>query len=225
MANNNAKTPTWTSAQAYAIACICLLMGIAIGYLVRGAGQPAAPVQAEAAAPAPSDSSQQQPTPEQMKQMADAKAAPLLAQLQSDSKNPVLLDEIGNVYYDTQNFREAINYYARSLAIKEDPNVRTDMGTAYYGAGDPDTALAEFGKVLKSSPNFENALFNTGIVKFQGKMDAQGAIAAWEQLLKADPNNAKRADIEKLIAEARQHLNVKPGETTTKPATMALPQN
>lgn len=225
MATNKAKTPTWTSAQAYAIACICLLMGIAIGYLVRGAGQAAAPVQAETAAPAAGDGSQQQPTPEQMKQMADAKAAPLLTQLQSDANNPALLAEIGNVYYDTQNFREAIGYYSRSLAIKEDPGVRTDMGTAYYGSGDSDTALAEFGKVLKASPNFENALFNTGIVKFQGKMDAQGAIAAWEQLLKVEPNNPKRADIEKLIGQARQHLNVKPGETTTKPATLAMPQN
>jgi cytochrome c-type biogenesis protein CcmH/NrfG len=181
-------------------------------------------VQAEAAAPAANAAGQQQVTPEQMKQMADTKAAPLLAQLQTEPNNPALLAELGNVYYDTQNFRQAIDYYAKSLAIKNDPNVGTDMGTAYYYAGDPDTALGEFEKVLKAYPNFENALFNTGMVKFQGKMDAEGAIAAWQQVLKNNPNHPRRAEIEQLIANARQHVNVKPGEKTSKPATMALPQ-
>lgn len=218
MPTNDAKTPTWTSAQAYAIACICLLMGIAIGYLVRGAGQAAVPVQAQATVPADAAAAQQQPSPEQMKQMADSKAAPLLSQLSSDPNNPALLSEIGNIYYDTQNYRDAIGYYSKSLAVKEDPNVRTDMGTAYFYSGDSDTALAEFAKVLKSNPNFENALFNTGMVKFQGKMDVNGAVAAWEQILKNNPNHPKRAQIEQLIANARQHANVKPGQKATSPA-------
>lgn len=216
MPSNHTNPPTWTSAQAYTIACICLLMGIAIGYLVRGAGQGSVPVQAQTAVPA--DAAQQQPTPDQMKQMADAKAAPLLSQLTTDPNNPALLAEIGNVYYDTQNYPEAIQYYSKSLAAKEDPNVRTDMGTAYFYSGDSDTALAEFSKVSKANPKFENALFNTGMVKFQGKMDVDGAIAAWEQILKDNPNHPKRADIERLIANARQHANVKPGQKTSKPA-------
>lgn len=220
MAANQTNT-TWTSAQAYAIAFICLLMGIAIGYLVRGAGQSPVPVQAQASGPADSGAAQQQqPTPEQMKQMADAKAAPLLTQLAADPNNPALLAQVGNIYYDTQNYRDAIGYYSRSLAIRDDPSVRTDMGTAYFNSGDSDTALAEYAKVLKTSPNFQNALFNTGMVKFEGKMDVDGAISAWEQVLKNNPEPAKRAEIERLIANARQHANVKPGQKTSKPATM-----
>jgi cytochrome c-type biogenesis protein CcmH/NrfG len=222
MPTDKAKaTTTWTSTQAYAIACICLLMGIAVGYLVRGAGQSAAPVQAqagEAVPPADAAAMQQQPTPEQMKRMADKKAEPLLAQLQSDPNNPQLLAEIGNLYYDTQNYPDAIGYYQKSLALKEDPNVRTDMGTAYYYSGDADTGLAQFSRTLKEFPNFENALFNTGMVKFQAKMDVNGAIAAWEQMLKANPGSPRRAEIEKLIANARQHASVKPGQKTSKPA-------
>lgn len=212
------KTATWTSTQAYAIACICLFMGIAIGYLVRGAGAATPPAQAQAAPPADAAAMQQQVTPEQMKQMADTKAAPLLQQLQSDPNNPQLLAQIGNIYYDTQNFSDAIGYYGKSLALREDPNVRTDMGTAYFYAGDADHALAEFGRVLKSNPGFDNALFNTGMVKFQAKMDVNGAVAAWQEMLKLNPNHPRRAELEKLIANARQHADVKPGQKTSKPA-------
>lgn len=210
---------TWTSTQVYVMAVICLLLGIAAGYLVRGPGQPA-PVAAQVAAGGAPDAAamQQQPTPEQMKRMADKKAEPLLAQLKSDPNNPTLLAEIGNIYYDTQTFPEAVAYYSKSLALKEDPNVRTDMGTAYYYSGDADRALAEFDRTLKAYPTFDNALFNTGMVKFQAKMDVAGAVAAWEQLLRQSPNTPRRADIERMIANAKQHANVKPGQKSSKPA-------
>lgn len=216
MDSNQNKT-SWTSAQVYIMATICLLLGIAVGYLVRGPGQPVA-VATNAAAAAPDASGvSQQPTPEMMKKMAETKAAPLLAQLRTTPNDPQLLAEIGNIYYDTQNYQDAIAYYKKSLAVKEDPGVRTDMGTSYFYLGDADSALAEFDRTLKDNPRFENALLNIGIVKFNGKMDARGAIAAWEQLLKQNPNNPRRADIEQMIAQARKHENVTPGQKSAKP--------
>lgn len=214
MPSNDAKA-SWTSTQVYVMSAICLLLGIAVGYLVRGPGQPAqaAPAAvAQEAAPA-----QQPPTPEQLKHMADTKAEPLLSRLRSNPNDPQLLAEIGNIYYDTQTFSDAIGYYKKSLDVKDDPNVRTDMATAYFYTGDADTALAEFARTLKAHPNFENALFNTGMVKFQAKMDVDGAVAAWEQLLKANPNTARRDEIEQMIARAKQHANLKPGQKSSKP--------
>ena len=216
--DTNGNRTVWTSTQVYVMAAICLILGIAVGYLVRGAGQPVAGAPAqETTAAAPGNAGAQPPTPEQMKRMADAKAAPLLQQLQSSPNNAQLLAEIGNIYYDTQNFKDAIGYYQRSLDVKEDPNVRTDMGTSYFYLGDPDTALAQFDRTLKADPKFENALFNVGMVRFNGKMDAKGAVVAWEQLLKINPNHPRRADIEQMIAQAKKHENLAPGQKTTKP--------
>jgi len=216
MPTNENKT-TWTSVQVYMMSAICLLLGIAVGYLVRGPGQAVTPVVQVSAASPDATAAQPPPTPEMMKRMAEIKAQPLLTQLAADPNNPELLAQLGNIYYDTQNFSEAVGYYKKSLALKDDPGVRTDMGTAYFYSGDADTALAEFARTLKDHPNFENALFNTGMVKFQAKMDVKGAVAAWEQVLKLNPTNARRADIERMIAEARQHENVKPGQKTSKP--------
>ena len=216
--NNTQTKSSWTSTGVYLMAAVCLLIGFVVGYFIRGPVQPAATATAAVAAQQQAaNPAQQQVSPEMMKHMADKKAESLLEQLKSDPKNAHLLAEIGNIYYDTQTYNEAILYYQRSLAIKEDPNVRTDLGTAIFYTGDADTALREFQKALKSNPKHANALFNTGMVKWQGKMDVEGAIAAWQTFLKMNPNHPRKGEIEELIARARQHENVKPGQKSNKP--------
>jgi cytochrome c-type biogenesis protein CcmH/NrfG len=153
-----------------------------------------------------------QPTPEQMKKMADVSAAPLLEKLTADPNNSGLLANVGNVYYDAQQYSEAIDYYRRALQIQPgDAAVRTDMATAIWYAGDADTAIAEFNKSLSYEPTKANTLFNLGIVKWQGKMDIPGAVAAWEKLLAANPDYEGKEKVKELIAQAKKHAGVKPG--------------
>ena len=153
-----------------------------------------------------------QPTPEQMQKMADTQAAPLLAKLKSDPENPQLLADIGNIYYDTKNFPPAIDYYQHALKLKPDnAGVRTDMATAYWYSGNADTAIQEFNKALAAQPNQPNALFNLGIVKWQGKMDVDGAVAAWQKLLTTNPSYEAKDKVVQLIAQAKKHAYVKPG--------------
>ncbi|HVM92014.1 MAG TPA: tetratricopeptide repeat protein [Terriglobales bacterium] len=219
---SNTSTVTWTGVQAYTLAVICLLLGMAGGWLIRGSQSSAAPVQA-ASAPAPSAmgaAPNAQPTPEQLKQMADTQAAPMLEKLKSDPNNPELLSSIGNFYYDAQQFPIAVDYYKRALKAKPaDAAVRTDMATAYWYMGNADEAIAEFNKSLTYEPNKPNTLFNRGMVKWQGKMDINGAVADWEKLLATNPNYEGKDKVEQMIAEAKKHSDVKPG-TKAKP----LPQ-
>jgi cytochrome c-type biogenesis protein CcmH/NrfG len=211
---DNSRQPTstqWTSVQAYTLSVICLLVGIAGGWLIRGSQASAASVPAENAAAAPAGMGGQ-PSAEQMKQMADTQATPLLEKLKSDANNAGLLAEIGNVYYDAQQYPTAIDYYGRALKIApENASVRTDLGTAKWYLGDSDGAIAEFNQALQQEPNKANALFNLGIVKWQGKMDVDGAVAAWQKLLSTNPNYEAREKVEQLIAQAKKHSSVKPG--------------
>jgi tetratricopeptide (TPR) repeat protein len=206
----------WTSTQAYVLSVICLLLGVAVGYLVRGsvasnntATQTRAAATEQSLAPI---RGAQQPTVEQLRQMADTQAQPLLKQLGSDPRNSTLLYQIGNLYYDAQQYPEAVKYYENSLQI--DPkatDVRTDMATAYHLMGQSDRAIQEYDAVLKIDGKHANALFNEGMVKWQDKMDLKGAIALWKRLLDAHPDYAQRDRVEKLIAQAEQHLTIKPG--------------
>ncbi|MBI3478534.1 MAG: hypothetical protein HY010_22630 [Acidobacteria bacterium] len=214
---NRTSTQQWTSVQAYVLAVICLLVGIAGGWLIRGSQSPAAAAPDMASAPTTQQPASQMPSPAQLKAMADTQAAPLIEKLKADPTNADLLASIGNSYYDAQQYPIAIDYYGRALKTRpSDAGVRTDMGTAYWYMGNADSAIAEFSKALTDEPNKANTLFNRGLVKWQGKMDVTGAVADWEKLLATNPNYEAKDKVEQMIAEAKKHSEVKPG-TKGKP--------
>jgi cytochrome c-type biogenesis protein CcmH/NrfG len=225
MTDTNRATSTsveqWTSVQAYVLAVICLLVGIAGGWFIRGSQSPAAAPAETASAPAPAMGSAaagaQTPTPAQMQKMADTQAGPLIEKLKADPANAGLLANIGNIYYDAQQFPTAIDYYQRALKVEPaNTAIRTDMATAYWYTGNADTAIAEFQKSLSYEPNKPNTLFNLGIVEWQGKMDIDKAVATWQKLLDTNPNYEGKDKVLELMAQAKKHSSVKPG-TPAKP--------
>jgi cytochrome c-type biogenesis protein CcmH/NrfG len=221
MANTSRTNSTeqWTSVQAYVLAVICLLVGIAGGWFIRGSETPAAAATSAASVtgPAAAGANSAVPTPAQMQQMADTQAAPLLEKLKADPTNATILESIGNVHYDAQQFPAAIDYYQRALkAQPANTGVRTDMATAYWYTGDADTAIAEFQKSLSYEPNKANTLFNLGVVEWQGKMDIDKAMATWQKLLDTNPNYPGKDKVLELMAQAKKHSGVKPG-TPAKP--------
>ena len=213
------RTPAgqWTRTSAVIVAVVCLAAGIAGGWFIRGSQSPAAPgAERIAITSAPmgnqSGPASRPPDSDRLKEMADAEAVPLLDKLKSDPKNPGSLTAIGNIYYDAKQYPIAIDYYGRALkANPSDASVRTDMATAYWYMGNADTAIAEFNKALTYAPNNANTLFNLGLVKWKGKMNATGAIADWEKLLAANPNYEEKDKVEQMIAEAKGHAAGKSG--------------
>ena len=222
---HQASSTEWTSTQAYTVAVVCLLVGIAGGWLIHGSEAPAATVAAEvASASAPGATGtgpeSQMPPAARLKEIAEAQTAPLIERLKSEPNNAELLVNIGNVYYDAQQYPTAIEYYQRTLKLQPaNTDVRTDLATAYWYTGNADTALTEFRKALSYEPNKANTLFNLGIVQWQGKMDADGALATWQKLLDTNPNYQGKDKVLELMAQAKQHSGIKPG-TQAKP----LPQ-
>lgn len=195
----------WTSAQAYLLAAFCLLLGVALGYLFRGSASPAASVPAATAAQQGSAGPSQQQAAEAQAAVEQA-AAPLLEAIKQNPNDFDSLVKLADVYYDGQQFANAIPYYERALAIHpENVDVRTDMGTAYWYSGNADKALAEMQTSLKYQPGHPQTLFNLGWVRWQGKADPKGAIAAWEQLLKLNPDYPQKEQVEKDIARAKEH--------------------
>ena len=138
----------WQVKQVYAMAVICLVVGLAIiGYLFRGSQSPAEPAQpaanAQPAAPA-GGMGGHVPSLEELKQMADKKAAPLLEKLKSDPASSDLLIQVGNIYIATHQFKEAASYYDKSLRV--DPKnvaIRTEMASCLYYNGDVDGAISQ----------------------------------------------------------------------------------
>ncbi len=196
---------TWTGTQAYILAAVCLVLGVGLGYLFRGSAGPATARASGTPAQQASPSSQQ-PSAADMQAAVNQSAAPLLVAIHQNPNDYDSLVKLGNVYYDGQQFPSAIQYYERALTIHpENPDVRTDMGTAYWYTGNADKAIEAMQVSLKYRPNHPQTLFNLGWVRWQGKADPKGAVQAWEQLLKANPEYPQRQQVEQYIAKAKEH--------------------
>lgn len=202
----DAPASVWRPALVYGMAAICLVLGLGVGYLVRGSASP----RVAAAPPAPSrvlGSVGQHPslTLEQMKQVADKLARPLVEQLKADPDNKDVLTHIAYLYKSAHQFKEAAGYFDKALQLDpKNVTARTEMASCLYYNGDVDGGLNQLQQALKYDPRDANALFNLGIVKWKGKNDPAGAIAAWQRLLATNPKLERKQIVERMIAEARQ---------------------
>jgi cytochrome c-type biogenesis protein CcmH/NrfG len=216
MSNTTAESQggRWSSRQVYLLAATCLLIGTVLGYLFRGSeatslasSRPQAEVEATPASTSTQAPPHPMPTLDEMKHMADKQAEPLLAQLKTNPTDPHLLAQVGDVYKVAHQFKDAADFYSQSLKI--DPKnvpVRTALAACLYYMGDADTAIQQLQEALKHDAKDPNALFNLGVIKWQAKKDGSGALAAWQQLLKLNPDldGGKRAQVEKLMGEVRK---------------------
>jgi len=223
--------------RVYMKAVICLVVGLAAGYLFRGsqspafptpratnAGQPSIPRGAISGRDMPRTGQKEQtadtpqaamvggrmPSLGEMKRMADAQAAPLLEKLKTDPNNSALLSQVGAIYHTTHQFKEAAAYYGR--AVQVDPRnvaLRTKLASSLYRGGDVDGAIAQLNQALSYDPKDANSLFDLGIVKLHGKQDGKGALAAWQQLLKSNPQLSpdRKATVQKLMTAVLQMLS------------------
>ena len=216
--NSNNNNAGFSTVQAYTLAVITLAIGIAVGYFARGsAGVSSGGNTVQASTPAAMDSApmgsaqlpgigatqqQQAPSPEMIAKAAE----PLLVQLKANPNDFDTLQKLGNLYYDSQAYPQAIQYYEKALKIQpNNPDVRTDLGTAYWYTGNADKAIASFEQALAIRPNHPGTLFNLGIVRWQGKKDPQGAVVAWEKLLQTNPDYPQKDQVQMLIERAKMH--------------------
>jgi cytochrome c-type biogenesis protein CcmH/NrfG len=168
-----------------------------------------AAIAAAPSAPRDAMSGGHMPSLDEMKQMADKQAAPLLEKLKSDPNNSALLIQVGAIYHTTHQFKQAAAYYDK--AVRVDPKsvaIRTKLASSLYRDGDVDGAIAQLNRALSNDPKDANALFDLGMIKLQGKQDGKGALAAWKELLKSNPelSTDRRATVEKLMADVMTTL-------------------
>jgi cytochrome c-type biogenesis protein CcmH/NrfG len=206
----------WRVQQVYAMAAVCLVVGLAVGYFFRGSQSPAAPApeasNTQPAAMPGGGMAGHMPSLDDMKKMADTKAGPLLAQLKSDPNNKDLLFQVGNIYKATHQFKDAAGYYDRALQVdRKNVAIRTELASCLYYSGDVDGALSQLQQGLHDDPKDANSLFNLGMIKWQGKQDGTGALAAWRELLKSNPQLSadRKATVQKLMADVQKAIQEK----------------
>ncbi len=113
----------------------------------------------------------------------------LEARVASNPKDVDAWTELGDKYFDTNQFEKSIEAYKKSLGLRpNNPDVLTDMGVMYRRVHKYDKAVESFNKAMSIDPNHEISRMNKGIVLFYDLKDKEGAIKAWEDLLKRNPS-------------------------------------
>ncbi|MEW6269614.1 MAG: tetratricopeptide repeat protein, partial [Thermodesulfobacteriota bacterium] len=126
--------------------------------------------------------------------------------LELDKNNLDGLRGLGNIAYDQQDRKTAIDYYERYLALKpDDPEVRTDLGTMLFESGDVGRSEVEFKRVIEKNPQFFQAYFNLGIV-YEANGDRAAAKTQLEKARDLAPDDAVKTRIGALITAAEQGI-------------------
>ena len=183
-----------TESIVFAVAGMCF--GIILGWVIASQQQPAStPAAAATPAPAAADQAGNQPPPPLNQAAVDAQ----LTIFKNDPKNAGAALQLGNLYFDAEQYAEAIKWYGESLKIDpKNPDASTDLGISYYYSGQTDQALQQFDASLAMDPNHTKTMLNQGIVMAFGKRDLAGAEAVWKKLVSLSPDSpegqaAKRA--------------------------------
>ena len=117
-----------------------------------------------------------------------AKILQLEQYLEQHPKDAEALAQLGHLFYDSNQFVNAIDAYEKSLAIEpEKTGVITDLGVMYRRNEQPEKAIEAFDKAIAIDPAFEIARFNKGVVLLHDLNDVQGGIRAWEELVEQNP--------------------------------------
>jgi cytochrome c-type biogenesis protein CcmH/NrfG len=160
------------------VASVCLLVGFILGATVTILKTTKANKIA-----GPSEESQRKASVDHEGEIKQLKAA-----LEKDPNDLPTLIELGNAYFDSDRYQEAIEVYLKALAVDpKNPDVRTDMGIMYRKLGQFDKAIEAFRQAAQDQPMHANSRFNLGIVLKYDKNDLKGAVQAWEEFLKLEP--------------------------------------
>jgi len=126
-------------------------------------------------------------SPAAQKEQQDQIAA-LEKETSQNPSNVAVWVELGNAYFDTDQYKQAIQAYKKALELKPDnADVWTDLGVMYRKDGRSQEAVKAFDQAIAVNPKHEVSRLNKGIVLFHDLQDTQGAIRAWEDLLAINP--------------------------------------
>ena len=100
------------------------------------------------------------------------------------------LVNLGTVYFNARNWREAESQYRKALEV--DPHYALayfNLGNLYDEKGDRAQALAHYLSALRFQPNYADAHYNVALL-YQSTGQSLKALGHWKQYLKLDPNSS-----------------------------------
>ncbi|MBU1388161.1 MAG: tetratricopeptide repeat protein [Proteobacteria bacterium] len=129
-------------------------------------------------------------------------------ELSQNPENASAWVQLGHVYFDTDQYVNAIEAYKKSLSIEPgNANVLTDIGVMYRYNKQPQDAIKSFDEAISADPKHEWARFHKGVVLMKDLDEKDKALTVWEALLSINPTfmSSKDQSLEELITHYKEH--------------------
>lgn len=201
--------------DAVALATAGVFFGLLVGWIIgsqqgTGGGRAVGGAAQSATAPAAAATTA-------APKLDEARVRALMAEAESRPTDAAVRVELGNLYFDAEQYPEAIRWYEESLKIDpKNVNASTDLGVAYYYSNQPDRALQQFDYSLSIDPRHVKTLLNQGIVRAFGKQDLAGAIKSWEQVVALAPDSPEGRTAKQALENLKTAHPTVGGETAAK---------
>jgi len=190
------------------------IFGLIVGWILGTQQAPGRPV-GPTAAPAAQTASAATAPPAARAAIDEAQVSALKNIAEKDPANVQSRIQLGNMYFDAERYQEAIRWYGEAFTLNpKDVNVSTDLGVCYYYTDQADRAVRQLEESLRIDPRHAKTLLNLGIVKSFGKQDLAGAAAAWEEVMKIDPNSQEGQAAQRALSNLQA---AHPGGTPVPP--------
>jgi cytochrome c-type biogenesis protein CcmH/NrfG len=177
------------------IAVVTLIAGCIIGFI---AGQKSSGPSAEVASSAPVGLA---PTVNLQQKLTELKSI-----VAADPANFQAWVALGNEYFDSNQFMDAIEAYDKALEIQPNsPDVLTDQGVMFKRLGWFDRAIQSFNKANEVDPTHATSVYNLGIVYRYDLQDFAKAETAWTHFLEISPTGPGSDRVRQDLEFLRSH--------------------
>lgn len=117
-----------------------------------------------------------------------------IEQILSSFKNAFLIK--GDKYFNTENFKGAMQEFDKGLEIDQDTTLLRYGGAAAYNANDTDGAISYLTRYLDNGGADGQMMYLRVALIYEYKKDYENALTGARQALKKDPNNGSLRQIE-----------------------------
>ncbi len=131
---------------------------------------------------------------------------PALAQATQSRTQVAEADRLqGDQEEDQGQWTQAVTSYQKAISEGIDnPDIRTDLGVAYFNSKQPQKALEQYVAAQRQNPNHANSLFNEASA-YAVLGNPKQAISIWHTYLQKFPSGQHVADAKNFIAQVQAH--------------------
>ena len=155
---------------------------------------------------ATTSTAQPQQFPDASLTQAPSKIDQIQSMLLNDPNNFEALSALGDAYFETSRYFEAIQTYDKALAVNPMcADCLNDQGLAYFYAGDANSAITALDKAIVINPEYPNTWLSKGFILIsEGRY--QEAIAPLNKVKELDAVGNLSMEADKFLAMAAENL-------------------